>query len=55
MKTITIKTSTINSAAESAGMTAEKFISTMRSISLGRKVCAHLVRVEGLYSVFVCA
>ena len=55
MKTIKIETSTINAAAESAGMTAEKFVSEMRSISLGRKVCAHLQKVDGAFSVFVCA
>ena len=55
MKTIRIKTKTINAAAESAGMTVENFVSTMRSISLGRKVCAHFLKHEGDFSIFICA
>ena len=54
-KTIRIKTSVINAAAESAGMTAENFIGKMRSLSLGREVCAHFQKTEGDTSVFVCA
>lgn len=55
MKTIRIETKTINAAAKSAGMTAENFVSTIRSISLGRKVCAHFLKNDGAFSVFVCA
>lgn len=53
-KEIRIKTEMINKAARDAGMTPEKFIGRMRSISLGRAVCAHYSRTEGPVSVFVC-
>lgn len=55
MKRITIDRTTIESAAKSAGMTPEKFVGTMRSISLGRRVCAHLLKVTGSSMTFVCA
>lgn len=53
-KIIKIKTRTINLAAIAAGMSAEDFVGEMRSISLGRKVCAHFVKAEGKYSFFTC-
>ena len=55
MHTIKIKTEIITRAAESCGLTPEGYVSRMRSISLGRKVCAHFKRTEGSFSVFVCA
>lgn len=55
MKTIRIKTAIVNAAARESGMSAVEFVSKIRSISLGREVCAHLARVEGEYSVFVCS
>jgi len=54
MKTIKLKTTTINDAAKEAGMTTENFVGMIRSVSLGRKVCAHFKGFEGAYSVFVC-
>ena len=54
-KEIRIETVLIENAAREAGMTPEKFVSRIRSISLGREVCAHLVRVDGPESIFVCA
>ena len=54
MKIIKIKTSIINAAAESAGMTAEDFVSKIRSLSVGREVCAHFKKNDGAYSVFIC-
>lgn len=53
-KTIRILTSTINDAAIAAGMSTENFVSRMRTISLGRKVCAHFQKFDGKYSVFIC-
>lgn len=53
-KTIRILTATINTAADSAGMTPENFVSRMRSISLGHKVCAHFQKFDGAYSIFIC-
>ena len=55
MKTIKIETATINKAAAECGTTPEGYVSAMRSLSLGRKVCAHFKRTEGPMSVFVCA
>jgi len=54
MKTIRLKTDTINDAANEAGMSTEKFVSMIRSVSCGRKVCAHFIKFEGAYSIFVC-
>lgn len=55
MKKIRIKTSVINSAAKSSGMTAENFVGKMRSLSLGREVCAHFEKFDGEFSVFICS
>lgn len=55
MKEIKLDTDTINTAAKKAGVTPEKFVSMVRSISCGRTVCAHFERTEGTKSVFVCA
>ena len=55
MKTIKIDTETINKAAAECGTTPEGYISEIRSLSLGRKVCAHFKRIEGAMSIFVCA
>lgn len=52
MSTIKIKTSVIERAAEIAKTTPEKFISESRSVSCGRKVCAHFERIEGDFSIF---
>jgi hypothetical protein len=54
-KEIRIETVLIENAAREAGMTPEKFVSRIRSISLGREVCAHLVRIDGPESIYVCA
>ena len=54
MKLITLKTSEIAKAAASAGTTPEKFVSVIRSKSLGRRVCAHLIKTIGSCSVFKC-
>jgi hypothetical protein len=54
MKTIKIKTSIVDAAARESGMTAVEFVSRIRSLSLGRKVCAHLKCINGAYSVFIC-
>ena len=53
-KIIKINTRTINCAAREAGMSAEDFVGEMRSISLGRRVCAHFEGTEGKYSFFTC-
>lgn len=55
MKEIKLDTKTINIAAQKAGTTPEKFVSMVRSISSGHKVCAHFSRTEGDLSVFICA
>jgi len=54
LKVIKLKTSDLSKAAEAAGTSPEKFVSDIRSKSLGREVCAHLLRKEGAYSVFLC-
>ena len=51
---IRIKTAIVNAAAGEDGITAVEFVSRIRSISLGREVCAHFKGVEGDFSVFVC-
>lgn len=51
--TIRINTKIITKAARDAGMSPEKFVGRIRSISLGREVCAHLLRIDGPDSVFV--
>ena len=51
---IRIKSAIVNAAAVADGITASEFVSRIRSISLGREVCAHFSGVEGDYSVFVC-
>ena len=52
LKVIKLKTSDLSKAAKAAGTSPEKFVSDIRSKSLGREVCAHLLRKEGAYSVF---
>lgn len=54
MKIIRIDTNTINRAAKEAGMSAENFVSRIRSISLGRKVCAHFIEHRNGNSIFSC-
>lgn len=54
MKIIRIKTVIVNAAASVDGITAAEYVGRIRSISLGRKVCAHLKETDGEYSVFVC-
>ena len=54
MKEIKIKTALIESVAERAGQTAEEYVSHSRSISCGRKVCAHFKGRRGDYSIFSC-
>ena len=39
-------------AAKSAGVSIEKFVSEVRSISLGHEVCAHLEKIEGGIATF---
>ena len=51
---IRIKSAIVNAAAIADGITAVEFVSRIRSISLGREVCAHFKGVEGDFSVFVC-
>ena len=54
MKRIKLRTDLIEAVANRAGQTVEEYVSTSRSISLGRKVCAHFAGKEGAYSVFLC-
>ena len=54
MKRIKLRTDLIEAVARRAGQTVEEYVSTSRSISLGRKVCAHFAGKEGDYSVFLC-
>jgi hypothetical protein len=49
---IKLKTSTIAAAAKAAGVPAAKFVAEIRSISLGREMCAHFEREEGEMSIF---
>lgn len=51
--TIRLNTEKLNAAARAAGMTAEEFVSTIRSISMGHEVCAHFLRTDGSQSVFL--
>lgn len=44
---IKLDTKTLSVAAYKAGTTMEEFVSQIRSLSLGRKVCAHFLYVEG--------
>jgi hypothetical protein len=44
---IKLNTKTLSVAAYKAGTTMEEFVSQIRSLSLGRKVCAHFLYVEG--------
>lgn len=53
MKEIRIKTRLINSVAARAGQSPEEYIAHSRSISRGRKVCAHFKAHQGQYSVFL--
>lgn len=52
MKLIKLKTSMIDEVARREGSTPEEYVSSICSVSLGRKVCAHFLRHEGEYSVF---
>lgn len=52
MKKIRINTRTVNAAAAERGCKPEEYIARLRSISCGRKVCAHFVRTEGKDSIF---
>ena len=54
MKLLKLKTTDLAEAAASAGTTPEKFVSDIRSKSLGRRVCAHFVKTSGAYSIFQC-
>ena len=55
MKMIRIKKSVINQAASAANVKPCEFVSKIRSISLGRKVCAHLVKeTSDGHLVFCC-
>ena len=54
IRTIKLKTADLKQAAAAAGTTPEKFVSGIRSTSLGRKVCAHFAGTQGAYSVFKC-
>ena len=54
MITIRLRTKIIEAAAKSANLTPEEFVAEIRSISSGRRVCAHLLRIEGEYSFFSC-
>lgn len=52
MKRISIDTKAVNAAAAERGCTPEEYVARLRSISLGRKVCAHLERTSGRKSIF---
>ena len=52
MKKVSIDTKTVNAAAAERGFTPEEYVARLRSISCGRKVCAHLERKAGRKSVF---
>lgn len=52
MKIIKLKTSMIEEVARRDGSSPEDYVSSICSVSLGRKVCAHFLRHEGEYSVF---
>jgi len=54
MKRIKLRTDLIEAVASRAGQTVEEYVSTSRSISLGRRVCAHLESKEGAYTIFLC-
>ncbi len=55
MKNLKIKKSTIIAASKAAKLTPENFVSRIRSISLGRRVCAHLIsETPDGYMVFRC-
>ena len=49
---IKLPTALLAKAAKATGTTPEKFIAKSRSIALGRRVCAHLEKIEGRFSVF---
>lgn len=51
---IKLETKTIAAAAESARMSQEEFVARIRTLSVGRKVCAHFLKTEGRYSIFIC-
>ena len=50
-KKVSIDTKAVNAAAE-RGCTPEEYVARLRSISCGRKVCAHFERRAGRKSVF---
>ena len=52
MREIKVKTLLIEQAAKIAKTTPEKFVGDSRSVSCGRKVCAHFTKKEGDYSFF---
>lgn len=51
-KIIKLETKVLEAAAKSAGVSPEKFVSEARSISSGRKVCAHFIKCDSVYSFF---
>lgn len=52
---IKLPTALLAKAAKASGTTPEKFIAKSRSIALGRRVCAHLEKIEGRFSFFSLA
>lgn len=53
MQTIKLETKKINHVAQASGTTPEKFVAESRSISLGRRVCAHFQGTRGRFSIFI--
>ena len=51
-KIVKLNVNTLIIAARKAGTSMEEFVSQIRSLSLGRKVCAHFVRTENNVAVF---
>lgn len=47
-----LNANTLAIAASKAGITMEEFVSQIRSISLGRRVCAHFLYTEDNKVVF---
>lgn len=52
MKELKINTAKINLVAAERGMSAEKYVSRIVSLSFGQKVCAHFVESHNGESIF---
>lgn len=51
-KIVKLNVNTLIIAARKAGTSMEEFVSQIRSLSLGRKVCAHFLRTENDVAIF---